>query len=119
MLPAYRQKRCVQLRRRPGGAHLVEAGGGHHPAAERDQPGRHGHQQDPEEPARGARGPRARLRVRPGDEEDDDHGRRAGFPVPAAERRDEAADQGGARGAQGGTGPMRDGERWRQRQEGT
>ena len=44
----------------------------------------------------GAGGPRPGLRGRPGDEEDDDHGRRAGLPLLAAERRDALVDEGGA-----------------------
>jgi hypothetical protein len=116
MLPAHGQERRLQLRGGPGGAHLLQAGRGHHATPGRDQPGRHGHQQDPEMPARGARGPGAWLRVGPGDQEDDDDGRRAGVPVPAAERRDETANQGGARGAQGHTGGVPAGEGWRQRQ---
>ncbi|XP_044341048.1 uncharacterized protein [Triticum aestivum] len=104
VLPADGQERRVQLRRGAGGAHLVQARRGHHPAEERDQPGRHGHQQDPEVPAGGAGGRGARLRVGPGGEEDDDHGGGAGVPVPAAERRDAPADQGGAGRAQGHPG---------------
>ena len=44
----------------------------------------------------GAGGPRPGLRGRSGDEEDDDHGRRAGLPLPVVERRDAPVDEGGA-----------------------
>ena len=44
----------------------------------------------------GAGGPRPGLRGRPDDEEDDDHGRRAGLPLPAVERRDAPFDEEGA-----------------------